>query len=36
MKGHTMEHHAMELVRAGRTTIAEAMRIGMDSDEFEE
>lgn len=36
MKGHTMEHHAMELVRLGRTTISEAMRIGMDTDEFEE
>lgn len=36
MKGHTMEHHALELVRMGRTTIAEAMRIGMDIDEFEE
>ena len=36
MKGHTMEHHALELVRMGRTTIAEAMRIGMDTDEFEE
>jgi MSHA biogenesis protein MshE len=36
MKGQTMAHHALELVRAGRTTVAEAMRIGLDADDLEE
>ncbi len=30
MKGHTLAHHALELVRQGRTTLAEALRIGFD------
>ncbi len=30
MKGQTMAHHALELVRQGRTSLAEAMRIGFD------
>ena len=32
MKGHTMAYHALSLVREGRTTIAEAMRIGFEID----
>ncbi len=32
MKGHTMAHHALGLVREGRTTLAEAMRIGFEVD----
>ena len=33
MKGHTMAHHALELVRQGRTSLAEALRIGFDADD---
>ena len=36
MKGHTMAHHALELVRQGRTSLAEALRIGFDADDDEE
>ncbi|MBP7647664.1 MAG: MSHA biogenesis protein MshE, partial [Comamonas sp.] len=36
MKGQTMAHHALELVRTGRTTVAEAMRIGLDADDLED
>jgi len=32
MKGRTMAFHAFELVRQGRTSVAEAMRIGQDDD----
>jgi MSHA biogenesis protein MshE len=32
MKGHTMAFHALELVRQGRTSLAEALRIGFDVD----
>ena len=32
MRGHTMAHHALELVRAGRTSVAEAMRLATDFD----
>jgi MSHA biogenesis protein MshE len=32
MKGHTMAFHALELVRQGRTSMAEALRIGFDVD----
>jgi MSHA biogenesis protein MshE len=32
MKGRTMAFHAFELVRLGRTSVAEAMRIGQDDD----
>jgi MSHA biogenesis protein MshE len=35
MKGHTMAHHALELVRQGRTSLAEALRIGFDADDDE-
>jgi MSHA biogenesis protein MshE len=30
MKGHTMAYHALELVRQGRTSMAEALRVGFD------
>ncbi len=30
MKGHTMAYHALELVRQGRTSLAEALRVGFD------
>ncbi|MDR7306974.1 MSHA biogenesis protein MshE [Rhodoferax saidenbachensis] len=33
MKGHTMAHHALEMVRQGRTSLAEALRIGFDADD---
>ena len=33
MKGHTMAYHALELVRQGRTSLAEALRVGFDVDE---
>jgi len=33
MKGRTLAHHALELVRQGRTSLAEALRIGFDADE---
>jgi MSHA biogenesis protein MshE len=32
MKGQTMPYHALELVRQGRTSLAEAMRIGFEID----
>ena len=35
MKGHTLAHHALQLVREGRTSLAEALRIGFDVDEQE-
>jgi MSHA biogenesis protein MshE len=30
MKGRTMAHHALELVRQGKTSLAEALRVGFD------
>jgi MSHA biogenesis protein MshE len=30
MAGQTLTHHALELVRQGRTSLAEAMRVGYD------
>jgi MSHA biogenesis protein MshE len=33
MKAHTMAFHALELVRQGRTSLAEALRIGFDVDD---
>jgi MSHA biogenesis protein MshE len=33
MKGHTMAYHALDLVRQGRTSLAEAMRIGFEADD---
>mgnify|MGYP000996490920 FL=1 len=30
MRGRTMAHHALDLVRQGKTTLAEALRIGFD------
>lgn len=30
LAGHTLTHHALELVRQGRTSLAEAMRVGYD------
>jgi len=33
MAGHTLMHHALELVRQGRTSVAEAMRVGYDSED---
>lgn len=33
MKGHTLAHHALALVREGRTSLAEALRIGFDVDD---
>ena len=33
LKGATLAHHALELVRQGRTSLAEALRIGFDVDE---
>ena len=32
MKGQTLAYHALDLVRQGRTSLAEAMRIGFDVD----
>jgi MSHA biogenesis protein MshE len=32
MRGHTMPYHALTLVREGRTSLAEAMRIGSELD----
>ena len=32
MKGQTMAFHALQLVRSGKTSLAEALRIGFDSD----
>jgi MSHA biogenesis protein MshE len=33
MQGHTMANHALEMVRQGRTSLAEAMRIGVDAED---
>jgi MSHA biogenesis protein MshE len=33
MLGHTMAAHALDLVRQGRTSLAEALRIGFDADD---
>jgi MSHA biogenesis protein MshE len=33
MQGATLAHHALELVRQGRTTLSEALRVGVDIDE---
>jgi MSHA biogenesis protein MshE len=33
MKGRTLAHHALALVRQGRISVTEAMRIGFDADE---
>ena len=33
MKGQTMAHHALALVSQGRTSLAEALRVGFDVDE---
>ena len=33
MQGHTLAYHALELVRQGRTSLAEAMRVGVDMDD---
>ncbi|PHM18772.1 MAG: MSHA biogenesis protein MshE [Curvibacter sp. PD_MW3] len=35
MKGHTLSFHALELVRQGRTSLAEALRVGQDIEELE-
>ncbi|MDP1656884.1 MAG: GspE/PulE family protein [Rubrivivax sp.] len=35
MKGHTLAFHALELVRQGRTSLAEALRVGQDVEELE-
>ncbi len=35
MKGKTLAHRALDLVRQGRTSLAEALRIGFDVDEQE-
>lgn len=35
MKGRTLSHHALELVRQGRTSLAEALRVGQDVDILE-
>jgi MSHA biogenesis protein MshE len=32
MRGATMAHHALALVRAGRTSVAESMRLAHDFD----
>jgi MSHA biogenesis protein MshE len=32
MRGRTMAHHALALVRAGRTSVAESMRLANDTD----
>ena len=32
MKGQTIAHHALELVRQGKTSVAEALRVGQDFD----
>jgi MSHA biogenesis protein MshE len=36
MQGHTMAHHALALVREGRTSMAEALRVGFDVDDSTE
>jgi len=33
MKGHTMAYHVLQLVRQGKTSLAEGLRIGFDADE---
>ncbi len=33
MKGQTLAHHALQLVREGRTSLAEALRIGFDAED---
>jgi MSHA biogenesis protein MshE len=33
MAGHTLMHHALELVRQGKTTLSEAMRVGYDTED---
>ena len=33
MKGHTLAFHALELVRQGKTSMAEALRVGFDVDD---
>ncbi len=35
MKGQTLSHHVLELVSQGRTSLAEALRIGFDVDEVD-
>jgi MSHA biogenesis protein MshE len=35
MQGHTIAYHALELVRQGRTSLAEALRVGFDLDDME-
>jgi MSHA biogenesis protein MshE len=35
MKGQTLAHHALELVRQGRTSLSEALRLGQDVEELE-
>jgi MSHA biogenesis protein MshE len=35
MRGQTLAHHALELVRQGKTSLAEALRIGFDVEEQE-
>jgi MSHA biogenesis protein MshE len=36
MQGHTMAYHALELVRQGKTTLAEALRVGFDVGDSDE
>ncbi len=36
MKGHTMAFHALDLVRQGRTSLAEALRVGFDVGDSDE
>jgi len=36
VKGHTMAFHALQMVRAGKTSLAEALRIGFDADDADE
>lgn len=36
MKGQTMAYHALELVRQGRTSLAEALRVGFDVGDSDE
>jgi MSHA biogenesis protein MshE len=36
MQGRTMSAHALELVRQGRTSLAEGLRIGFDADDAED
>ena len=33
LQGHTLAHHVLALVRQGRTSLAEALRIGFDVDD---